>query len=754
MASRAPGNLAIWILALVSIGASLAFLAYRVVGSSDGAVVAFYADAWRAGGVEVSPIDQPPGGLAPGDVVTAIAGRPLADWIDHAADPGVDRAALAGPAAVPYSVSRGGAAVTVPVTLAPRDVRPILLDNWSAILFTVVLQAVAAYVLWRRPQASAARALMVASCGVTGSTLPWLLGLQLSDLALGWPFLLYAATAGGIYMLLWPAGTIHLPLAFAAGPPGPSRRVLTLAYGIPLGAYLALLLVGRAASPSATAWMGTWAAAQGVVIVPSIVAFVGLIVRGFRSALPSARRQFRWALWGGALATIPSLGLLFLPQLLLGRPLIPWTSVGLLALPMPIGIALGILRDQLFDIDVVVNRTLVYGGATLGLLAVYAASVSLLGALLPIEGGFPASLLATGIAAIAALPIRDALQRTVNRVMYGDRDDPYRALARLGTRLEAALDPLEVPTVIIRTIAESMRLPWAALRLGPAGGGRTIEHGQRPAGEVVAVPLVYGAEEVGDLVVAPRSPSEPLSGADRALLEALARQAGAAVHAVSLTLDLVASRERLVAAREEERRRIRRDLHDGLGPTLAAIGMRAEVATDLVSHDPAAAERVLGELRGEVAAALADIRRLVDALRPPALDELGLVGALRSQADRLSGETVIDVEAGDRLPELPAAVEVAAYRIAVEAMTNAARHAGARTCRVRLACEEGSARSLALDIVDDGRGLPARVRPGIGLQSMRERAAEVGGTCRIDRPAGGGTRVAARLPIGAAGSAG
>jgi signal transduction histidine kinase len=254
--------------------------------------------------------------------------------------------------------------------------------------------------------------------------------------------------------------------------------------------------------------------------------------------------------------------------------------------------------------------------------------------------------------------------------------------------------------------------------------------------------------------VAPRSPSEPLSAADLRLLDALARQAGPAVHAARLTLDLVASRERLIVAREEERRRIRRDLHDGLGPTLAAIGLRAEAAADLAPGDPEAAERLLTELREDVDRAIGDVRRLVDGLRPPALDQLGLVGALEAEAARLAPGAVLQVERATPLPDMPAAVEVAAYRIAVEAMTNAARHAGARACRVRVAATDGGSYGPALEIevVDDGQGLPEAVRPGIGLGSMRERAAEVGGTCVIEPRAGGGVRVHATLPLGLAAS--
>ena len=745
-----PRRTGAWFLTAIAIGASAWFVAMRLAGSSDGASVPFYADAWTTNGVRVDVVDAVAGGLVQGDVVTGVAGRSLNAWLDGAIDPTLDRVPAEQPS-VRYEIVRDGAVALVPVAIGPHDSSATLLAYWSAILFTVVLQGVACYVLWRRPAAPAAVALTVAAAGVTGSTLPWLLGLRISDITSGAPFLLYSLTAAGLYMLLWPAGSLHLPLALAAGPSGPTRRQLGLVYGLPLGSYVAALVVSRLVAPSATAWLGTWPIVQLLVIIPTVLAGIVLSIRTFRRATPAVRAKIRWVMAGGFAATVPSLGLLLAPQLLTGRPLVPWSAVGLFALPLPLGIAAAILRDRLFDIEVVLNRALVYGGATVSIVAVYAVSVAIVGAVLPLGGGFPASLLATGLAAIVALPIRDALQRTVNRLMYGDRDDPYRAVIRLGERLEGTIDPIEAPRVIARTVAESLRLPWAALRLDAAGEVvRTIAYGQRPSSAVIEVPLTYGAETVGALLVAPRSPSEPLSAADMALLEALARQAGAAVRAVGLTLDLVASRERLVAAREEERRRIRRDLHDGLGPTLAAIGLRAEVAGDLVARDSEGARRVLEEMRAEVHGALADIRRLVDELRPPALDELGLVGALQAQAARLGPTPSVDVTADGPIAELPAAVEVAAYRIAVEAMTNAVRHAGASSCRVRLgqrarSGEEG--RTLEVRIEDDGVGLPVGVRPGIGLVSMRERAVEVGGTCVLESAPGRGTKVLARLPF-------
>ncbi|HET8628616.1 MAG TPA: sensor histidine kinase [Thermomicrobiales bacterium] len=418
---------------------------------------------------------------------------------------------------------------------------------------------------------------------------------------------------------------------------------------------------------------------------------------------------------------------------------------------IPVTLAIAILRHRLFDIDVIINRALVYGGLTLAVVGGYAVLVGYLGTLLRTGTDLPISLLATGVIAILFQPLRERLQRGVNRLLYGERDEPYAVISRLGRRLEETLAPDAILPTIVETVAGALKLPYAAIALR-SGAERTIAAATgAPPPDPVRLPLAYRGEPVGELLLAPRAPGEPFSLADRRLLDDLARQAGVAAQAVRLADEarhlaaaLQASRERLVTAREEERRRLRRDLHDGLGPALASQALTVDTALLLLERDPPAAAALLEAVREQSQAAVAEIRRVAYALRPPALDDLGLVGALRDAASKYAGtELDVTVEAPETLPPLAAAVEVAAFRIAQEAVANVARHAHARRCTVTLAV--GAALEVA--IADDGVGIAAGRRAGVGLTSMRERAEELGGTCAFEANPGGGTRVIARLPL-------
>jgi signal transduction histidine kinase len=429
---------------------------------------------------------------------------------------------------------------------------------------------------------------------------------------------------------------------------------------------------------------------------------------------------------------------------------------------VPLLTYIAIVRYRLYDIDVVINRTLVYGSLSACVVGIYVLVVVALGTIFQARGNLAISLMATGFVAVLFQPLRMRLQRSVNRLMYGERDDPYAVISRLGRRLEATIAPESVLPTVVETIAQALKLPYAAILLKEGEGFRSAAAYGSPTTEPEALPLVYQREEIGRLVIAPRAPGEAFSDADRNLLEDLARQAEVAVHAVRLTSDLQRSRERLVATREEERRRLRRDLHDGFGPTLASLGLGLNVARKLMaSNELQDADGVLAHLEQETEETVADVRRLIYGLRPPALDDLGLVAAIQQQAEsqgmvgtpidtkineHCEEQPVFTMEAPEKLPPLPAALEVAAYRIAQEAITNVARYAKARTCRVRLSIDE-AADTVQLEVRDDGVGMAEGRRAGVGLSSMRERAEELGGTCNVKTDPGGGTRVLARLPL-------
>jgi len=262
-----------------------------------------------------------------------------------------------------------------------------------------------------------------------------------------------------------------------------------------------------------------------------------------------------------------------------------------------------------------------------------------------------------------------------------------------------------------------------------------------PQAERVSLPLAYRATTLGVLHVSARRPHERLSADDLRLLGDVARQVGITLHAAHLTDALQASRAHLVLAREEERRRLRRDLHDSLGPTLASLRLQLSALRATVRQRPEAAEQLIDELRTDVRVATAEIRRLVYDLRPPLLDEFGLVGALRN-LDVTSTALVRRVEAPEPLPPLPAAVEVAIYRIAAEALHNISRHAHATRCAMTLAVD---ATAVTLIVTDNGCGLPATYLAGVGHQAMAERAAELGGSVTIRSTPEGGTCVTACL---------
>lgn len=494
----------------------------------------------------------------------------------------------------------------------------------------------------------------------------------------------------------------------------------------------------------------------GVYLILLIAGMYAQVYRYRRIAGPIERQQTKWAVLGFLLAVL-ILGASQIPYVIAsqippGAPQPWWTPLTSLGWWLTLGIiptslAIAVLRYRLWEIDLLLNRTLVYGSLTAIIVGLYVLVVSVLGALFQSSGNLVPSLLATALIAILFQPLRERLQRGVNRLIYGERDEPYAVMSHLGRRLEDTLSPDAILPTIVETVAQALRLPYASIDLlGDEARSLSAEYGDArlaQRADLTRLPLSYQQETIGELRLAPRAPGEAFTPADWRLLNDFVRQAGVAAHGVRLTSDLQHSRERLVAAREEERRRIRRDLHDGLGPALASLAMQADSARDWIRSDPDRVEATLIDVTAKAQAALQDIRRLVYDLRPPALDELGLIGALRQTAANMPEGLHIEVSIPESLPPLSAAVEVAAYRIAQEALNNVNHHAHARSCSVRLSVED----ELRLEISDDGVGLAAEARAGVGLISMRERAAELGGRCVIESRPEGGTRVLAQLPL-------
>ncbi len=468
------------------------------------------------------------------------------------------------------------------------------------------------------------------------------------------------------------------------------------------------------------------------------------LYRYLRVASPIQRQQIKWLLFGFVpVIVVPlclTLYMTFVPSLnqpgayLINTPnsfflIVTLPLYRFWYLPVPFCVGIALLRYRLWDIDLIINRTLVYAILTASVIGVYVLVVVYLGALLRTGNNPAISLLATAIVAVLFQPLRNLLQRGVNRLMYGERDDPYAVLARLGSRLEATLVPEKVLPTIVDTVAQALKLPYVAIALLPeqplftgttvrTAGDRTgagmrageiVASSGTPTPDTVQMPLVYQAETVGYLLLAARA-GDTFGKADTRLLADLARQAGVAVYAVRLTTHL----------------------H----------------ARNLLKTDSARTETLLAGVRQQAQDAITDIRRLVHNLRPPALDEFGLLSALREQAMHYQHQGLeVVFDAPQPLPPLPAAVEVAVYRIAQEALTNIARHAQAQHCLLHLSIDAGV---LHLDISDDGKGIPATHGIGVGLHTMHERASELGGSCTITRGPSGGTTIQVRLPLPAA----
>lgn len=513
-----------------------------------------------------------------------------------------------------------------------------------------------------------------------------------------------------------------------------------------------------------------WVILLRVFLVFAILLFVQ-IYRFRKISSSIERQQTKWVVYGFALTTIGYLSLVFIPLLLNpnifteGSTLYFMVFNSLIYLSMlviPITLTFALLRRRLWDIDPIINRTFVYAIMTLVVIGIYVAVVWYLSNLFKTTDNIVISIVATSIVAVSFSPIKERLQQTIVRRMYGEQGNPFLILALLGKEMKEMQTPEQVLDQITSSLKEVLRLPYSSITIFQEDEEIVLsQHGDKRS-TVLPLPINYRGALLGYLNVSHRSPGEAFTKADERLWEVLIQQLGPLLQDLKATIDLKilnselqASRERLVLAREEERQYLRRNLHDDLAPRLAALAYTAAAAEELVEKEPNTVKVLLAEHQQMILGTVHDIRRLVYDLRPPSIDELGLVEALRQRLDEIYSSikanvdrVVLNFEAPEEMPCVPPAVEVAVYRIITEAVVNVVRHSKAKECLVKLMIINDR---LELEVIDNGIGFSGKKKlnsmGGLGVPSMKERAAELGGECVLEHRGSGGTRVYAWIPL-------
>ena len=520
------------------------------------------------------------------------------------------------------------------------------------------------------------------------------------------------------------------------------------------------------------------------------IAVVGLVGSGllgvvclllrFRSARGVERQQLRW------ISLVALLVLILFGSLLLadlagdsadgGYEDLVWISmVLLLILGLPAAVAIAILKYRLYDVDLVIRKTIVYAALAGFITLVYVAIVVGLGSLFADD--LALSIAATAVVALAFQPVRERASRFANRVVYGKRATPYEVLARFSERVGGTYATEDVLPRTARVIAEATGAERVEVWLRVGGGwrrsagwpGDSIEattipsQGDEVRDEVPAfegvdrtVPVRHQGELLGALAV--RKPTgEPLTPGESKLLDDLAGQAGLVLSNARLTAelqarldeisaraeDLRASRQRIVATQDEERRRLERNIHDGAQQHLVALAVKLRLARGILEKDPAKGAETLREIRSQVYDAAETLGALALGIYPPVLEEQGLVAALGTQTRLGSVPVAID---GDWAGRLPIEVEAAVYFVCLEALQNSSKHAHATRVAIRLYRDDGT---LRFEVGDNGEGFDRdATATGTGLAGMRDRLSAFGGTVEIESAPGHGTRVYGSVPLG------
>ena len=533
-----------------------------------------------------------------------------------------------------------------------------------------------------------------------------------------------------VVLLLYPSGVVG----------SRARRALLVVAALGISAVSAALALSADAVDDIVPGLENPLAAHQVSVVlvalgfslllPSLVLCVADTVRRLRRSRSPEREQLTWLLITAVVFLVGSLT--------------PWMWLrALVQAAVPIAVAVGVVRHRLLDLQVVVRRTLLFAGLTAAVVVVFVGCTAALSGF--VDGGPLPVALGAALVAVALTPIRDRLQRAVDRLVYGDRSDPVRAVASLGRHV-AEHDDATLAGQVLDAVTIAVKSPCAVLI--DAGGVVRAQAGVASDGEPLRLPLQVAARDVGRLLVYPRTARDGWSREDKDLLDLLAQQVAVVAHVAHLNAELARSRDGVLTATADERSRLRQEMHDGLGPALSGIALGLEAAEMALTRDPQRAMGLVQRLREETQSAGREVRLLVEGLRPAALDGQGLEAALVTFTEGMSAVTedrlALTLRMSRPLPALPHDVDAAAYRIVTEAVTNVVRHSGAQTCTVEVQLD---GTRLCVQVDDDGTGLPTQPRDGVGLSSMRRRAAELGGTwSALPRP-GGGTRVVVELPL-------
>jgi two-component system, NarL family, sensor kinase len=746
--SHLPRWAGVPLLVAVLIIASLGWIILaRGTSPADGTVTFPSAPYWSERGVVVNELLPGSSGLQVGDCVVAVDGRRLEDLARN----GPVRRYKVGDV-LRYDVRRSGGPLnrdcsgpqaSIEVTLTPYRFSSVISEHVSVLVLACCMLALGAFLVAVRPRFGAPWALLLAACLYPFGLTEWPFGTQVVDLASGprlWPFVI-GDTANTLF---WGA---LLLLAMSLPRRGfPPRSLMVGCFMVPLALYLLHLVMTL---PGQTSELGKLARLITVSVgaayaVPLLMVLA--LALGYRSVGEAERRTaVRWVLIPFAVVAFAYLGLGQLPAAITGRPLIPWTWLQGLFILVLAAMAVSVVRNHLFEVQIVIRR---WGLRVVGLIA-GVTGVLTLWRFVIMPWMPPAdwqSAVAVGVL-LAAFCIGIAvLIRFLERRLFGARADSDVMIAALSPRTAPVVTDESGLAATLDALMHALRLAFVQLDLTmPGTTSLSLSRGasQRPDR---VIPLYAGEIRVGQLSLAVRPGLEPLGRADERLLDALSHVLASSAYNLGLQQALRTALAQAVTAREEERRRIRREIHDGIGPILAAALLRTETTMDLPPGGPSQAES-LQKLHHLQKAALTDVRSLVEGLRPQALDHGGLLPALQQHAElsAMPKSPAVEFEVAGDISVLPAAVEVAAYRIAQEAMNNAIKHACAQNITVRLSRTDDG---LTLEIEDDGVGVAANGNPsGIGMASMAERATELGGWCTTEHSPTGGTWVKAWLPI-------